>query len=118
MMQDGSLAHLSKTQRHEHARRLLGEVHYCQWRFLGSCRGPLEVAHVNGDDSDGRRENLRKLCQSHHALLDRGRMLALFPVQPAYHSTGRDRKRRYVNESPGQLPLLILVPDLPADPPG
>lgn len=105
-MDDGSL---SKTQRHEHARRLLADVHYCQWRFLGHCRGPLEVAHVNGDDRDNRRENLRKLCQSHHALLDRGRIVALFPVQPGFHATGADRKRRYLHQSPGQLPLLALL---------
>ena len=106
-MDDGGL---SKTTRHEHARALLAHLTACQWRFLGHCQGPLEVAHVDGDDAHNWPTNLRKLCQSHHALLDRGRIQPAAPTQPGFYRTGAAGKRRYPRQVAGQLVLMVLVP--------
>lgn len=55
---------------HAEAQRLMEHVTECQLQHIGGCKGPLDTAHVDGDEFNNVRENLRKLCRSHHRLLD------------------------------------------------
>lgn len=82
-------------QRHNRSAALKADVGECEWRAIGGCLGPLHVAHVNGVDRDNRPSNLKKLCQSHHHLLDKGRIDPQRPVMPAFRVDGSG-KRRYV----------------------
>jgi hypothetical protein len=91
----------SRTTLHELARALLAHVGACQWAWLGHCKGPLDVAHLDGDEGNNQPGNLRKLCRSHHALLDRGRIDPATPTQPGYWTDG-SAKRRYLHPAPGQ----------------
>lgn len=56
----------------------------CEWEHIGHCKGPLQVAHVNGDEFDNDLANLKKLCAGHHHLLDNGRIDPLNPAMPAF----------------------------------
>jgi hypothetical protein len=94
----------SRTALHAQARALLAGVRGCQWAWLGHCKGPLDVAHVDGDEANNQPGNLRKLCRSHHALLDRGRIDPAWPAQPGYW-TDAGAKRRYLHPAPGQASL-------------
>jgi hypothetical protein len=97
-------ASLGHSQRHALARQLKAQVTWCEWRLLGHCLGPLDVAHLDGDDTNNTPGNLRKLCRSHHALHDRGRINPQRPAQPGYW-TDNGGKRRYLHPSPSQSPL-------------
>jgi hypothetical protein len=79
---------------HSRALRLKRDLTSCEWEHIGGCLGHLHVAHVNGDEWDNMPGNLLKLCQSHHFLLDRGRIDPAAPVMPAFY-TDRSGKRRY-----------------------
>jgi hypothetical protein len=100
----------SRTQRHARARALLADVRECELRQLGSCLGPLDVAHLDGDDANNTRGNLAKLCRSHHSLWDRRRLIAGALRQPAYFRSA-DGKRRYLHPGPGQLRLPLPEPE-------
>lgn len=79
---------------HSRAIKLKQAVGACEWAHLGHCLGHLQVAHVDGDEWNNDPGNLLKLCQSHHRLLDNGRIDPACPVMPAY--VVRGGKRRYV----------------------
>jgi hypothetical protein len=66
----------------------------CEWEHIGHCKGVLDVAHVNGDWRDERPANLKRLCRSHHFLLDHGKIDPKNPKMPDFY-TGKDGKRRY-----------------------
>lgn len=86
-------AEIRKRQHHERAAKKKRGVTACEWTHIGYCSGLLEVAHINGDYSDGRQANLLKLCRTHHRLLDHGRIDPASPVMPAF--VVRGGKRRY-----------------------
>ena len=101
----------SRTARHAQARRKKARVTTCELAELGNCQGPLDVAHIDGDDANNADANLLKLCRSHHSLVDRGRIDPRAPRQPGYWRTGADGKRRYLHPSPSQS--AIAFPDQP-----
>lgn len=79
---------------HHHARQLK-DRRACEWERIGSCHGPIQVAHVNQNPLDNSPENLLALCCTHHTLLDNGRIDPTNPVMPAFH-VSVSGKRRYV----------------------
>jgi HNH endonuclease len=98
----------SKTACHRRARALKAAVDRCEWAALGHCLGPLDVAHLDGDPANNDPANLRRLCRSHHALTDRGRIDPAAPAQPGYRTSRGGGKRRYLPAAiagQGRLPV-------------
>ncbi len=85
---------VKKRTSHERAVKAKRDVETCEWQHVGDCKGDLTVAHVDGDPFNNSQENLRKLCRSHHWLLDRGRIDPENPVMPEFYVDGSG-KRRY-----------------------
>ncbi len=79
------VAQPSARTHHRRAAQLKSFVDVCEWQHIGDCRGPLQVAHVNQNELDNSVENLLKLCNRHHSLLDHGRIDPQHPVMPPYH---------------------------------
>lgn len=79
---------------HERAVKLKRDQVSCEWEHITGCGGPLHVAHINGNEMDNSVDNLLKLCNSHHFLLDRGRIDPSDPIMPKFR-VGSDGKRRY-----------------------
>jgi hypothetical protein len=100
----------SKTSLHRDARDAKADVTACELAPLGHCLGELQVAHLDGDETNSADENLAKLCRSHHALWDRRRITRHALRQPAYW-TDASGKRRYLHPSPAQS--AIAFPDQP-----
>lgn len=72
-------------------------VRVCEWAHIGGCKGLLEVAHLDGNAFNNDPGNLKKLCRSHHSLLDRGtvgKIDAATPVMPMFY-VDSGGKRRY-----------------------
>jgi len=78
---------------HERANSIKRNVYSCEWERIGECGGPLDVCHVNGNETDNDPHNLLKLCRSHHRLLDAGRIDPANPIMPPFKISGG--KRRY-----------------------
>ena len=74
----------------------------CELEHIGSCKGRFEVAHINGRPIDNRADNLLSLCQSHHQLLDLGRINMQKPSMPPFRVDKRG-KRRYVRLKGGGI---------------
>ena len=71
----------------ERYRKVTG-INYCEGCLLGEWQGkpiPLEIHHVNGNNTDNRLENLRLLCPNCHALTSNYRGRA--------HLSARSEKR-------------------------
>jgi len=66
----------------------------CELIDIGHCKGPIQVAHINGDFTDNDTSNLISLCASHHRLMDLGRIDLKKPVMPEFY-TDSGGKRRY-----------------------
>ena len=83
--------------------RSITDASACAWERITGCKGPIQVAHVNGDFTNNDHYNLLPLCASHHHLLDRGRIDPANPVMPPFYVDGsgkrRYRKRDMVSES-------------------
>jgi hypothetical protein len=67
----------------------------CAWESIGHCMGAIQVAHVDGDYTNNVASNLLALCNSHHRLLDNGKINPGNPAMPPFR-VGRDGKRRYL----------------------
>lgn len=76
------------------ARELMQDVTECQLKHLRKCRGPLDTAHLDGDELNNVRENLRKLCRSHHRLLDL-QVISLDSTTMPKFRIRRDKGRHY-----------------------
>lgn len=74
--------------------RSLTDHSVCTWGYIGGCKGPIQVAHVDGNFTNNAASNRVALCVSHHRLLDNRRIDPLNPVMPSFH-TGTNGKRRY-----------------------
>lgn len=80
------------------AQVLMADVVECQLKQIGSCKGPLDTAHLDGDETHNVRANLRKLCRSHHRLFDLKLIDLDNPVMPAFRvrlSGPRKGERRF-----------------------
>lgn len=73
---------------------LMEHVKECQLKRLGACKGPLDVAHLDGDENNNDRANLKKLCRSHHRLLDLNVITLDSTAMPPYRIR-RDKGRHY-----------------------
>jgi len=74
--------------------KLKAHVTSCEYASLGGCKGVLDVAHLDGDEFNNSKANLRKLCRSHHRLVDNGKIDPANPTMPRFHIDGSG-KRRY-----------------------
>lgn len=79
---------------HERAVKKKRSTTACEFSEIGGCLGILQVAHVDGDPFNNDPSNLKKLCQSHHTLLDNGRIDPEDPTMPEFYTDGSG-KRRY-----------------------
>jgi hypothetical protein len=95
----------ARTTLHDEARALMVHVTACQMAHLGGCLGPLDVAHVDGNEANNTPGNLAKWCRAHHMLWDRRRITRQALRMPAYWTRG-DGKRVYLHPAPGQLTLI------------
>lgn len=81
------------------ARRRKSDRSKCELKFIGGCKGPIHVAHKDGDpwnnDDPG---NLLAFCASHHRLYDNGLIDLTAPVMPSF--VVRGGKRRYSHNYP------------------
>ena len=66
----------------------------CSWLYIGGCKGPIQVAHVDGNFTNQDESNRLALCATHHKLLDNGRIDPAHPVMPHFYVDGSG-KRRY-----------------------
>lgn len=76
--------------------KLKENVLVCEWKNIGSCKGPLHVAHIDQNPFNNVIENLKKLCATHHRLMDLGKINPSNPVIPPF-KTGISGKRRYLH---------------------
>lgn len=79
---------------HERAVKLKTRVAVCEYADLGGCKGVLDVAHLDGDEFNNTRANLKKLCRAHHRLVDNGKIDPVDPKMPGFYVDGSG-KRRY-----------------------
>lgn len=85
---------VKKRTSHERAVKLKHGVEECELTHIGGCKGDLTVAHLDGDHFNNSEGNLKKLCRSHHWLMDRGRIDLSDSVMPAFREDSSG-KRRY-----------------------
>lgn len=88
-------AHVGWRRSHELAVEVKRDIQSCEWEHIGGCKGPLHVAHLDGNQFNNHNTNLKKLCHSHHFLLDRGRINPLNPKMPSFRVSAGGGKRRY-----------------------
>jgi hypothetical protein len=68
-------------------------VSKCDLASVGGCQGPIHVHHVDADPTNNAPRNRKPLCQSHHFLVENGRIDLDDPEMPEFIiSSG---KRRY-----------------------
>jgi hypothetical protein len=85
---------------HERANKLLFGVSRCELDFIGECKGKLHVAHVDGNPQNNALGNLLKLCNTHHRLLDNGKIDLNDPRMPEFYVSNGQPKRRYIYRKP------------------
>ena len=73
--------------------RSLTDHSRCMWISIGGCKGPIDVAHVNGDYTNNEPDNRLALCRSHHRLLDNGRINPDNPIMPAFYVDSSGNRR-------------------------
>lgn len=85
--------------------RNLAATPSCGWEFIGYCKGPLDVAHIDQNPLNNERSNLITLCRSHHFLLDKGVIDPGNPTMPEFY-VDSGGKRRYRHTLRRQYLLL------------
>lgn len=67
----------------------------CELEDITGCGGRIEVHHLDGNPRNNQDENLMRLCKSHHALVERGRIDLSDPVMPRFEIRGGKRRYEY-----------------------
>lgn len=85
---------ITKRTSYDYSKEHLKHINECQLEYIGSCKGVLDVCHIDQNPFNNDGDNLIKLCRSHHRLLDNGKINILNPVMPEFYMDGSG-KRRY-----------------------
>lgn len=86
----------SKFTGYDRSKKVLSKRDNCSWKHIGHCKGPIQVCHINQNPLCNDLKNLIALCNSHHRLMDHGRIDPKNPKMPPFYTDGSG-KRRYNN---------------------
>lgn len=93
------LAIRNRSGSHTMARKW-GKKNKCQLEHVGYCKGPLEVAHLDGNYLNNDLSNLATLCTSHHRLVDYKHLTLESTAMPFFMVSSGKRRYKYDRTMP------------------